>query len=116
MFSLERCQGFHAIAGNVDAIAHLIEQPEGDLLVDHVVIGQQQVQREVLSQRGFEFIGGNDFFDGGFRPAHYFEQNVVQSLAIAHRAYVLEGGRIALSGEAAELAENADLRRTYLGY
>ena len=28
------------------------------------------------------------------------EQNVVQSLAIAHRAYVLEGGRIALSGKA----------------
>ncbi len=32
------------------------------------------------------------------------EQNVVQSLAIAHRAYVLENGRIALSGAAAELA------------
>ena len=44
------------------------------------------------------------------------EQNVVQSLAIAHRAYVLENGRIALSGKASELAENPDLRRSYLGH
>ncbi|HJQ61200.1 MAG TPA: ABC transporter ATP-binding protein [Vineibacter sp.] len=43
------------------------------------------------------------------------EQNVMQSLAIAHRAYVLEGGVLALSGKAADLAANADLRRAYLG-
>ena len=44
------------------------------------------------------------------------EQNVVQSLAIAHRAYVLENGRIALSGKAAELAEHPELRKSYLGH
>ena len=44
------------------------------------------------------------------------EQNVVQSLAIAHRAYVLENGRIALSGNAADLAQNPDLRKSYLGH
>ncbi|ODT18229.1 MAG: branched-chain amino acid ABC transporter ATP-binding protein [Kaistia sp. SCN 65-12] len=44
------------------------------------------------------------------------EQNVMQSLAIAHRAYVLENGRIALQGPAAELAEHPDLRRSYLGH
>jgi len=44
------------------------------------------------------------------------EQNVVQSLAIAHRAYVLENGRIALSGSAADLARDPDLRRSYLGH
>jgi branched-chain amino acid transport system ATP-binding protein len=44
------------------------------------------------------------------------EQNVVQSLGIAHRAYVLENGRIALSGPAAELAEHPELRRSYLGH
>ena len=43
------------------------------------------------------------------------EQNVVLSLAIAHRAYVLEGGTIALAGNAAELAGNPDLKRSYLG-
>ncbi len=44
------------------------------------------------------------------------EQNVVQSLAVAHRAYVLENGRIALSGTARELGENPGLRRSYLGH
>jgi branched-chain amino acid transport system ATP-binding protein len=44
------------------------------------------------------------------------EQNVVQSLAVAHRAYVLENGRIALSGEAADLAQNPELRKSYLGH
>jgi branched-chain amino acid transport system ATP-binding protein len=43
------------------------------------------------------------------------EQNVVQSLAIAHRGYVLENGTIVLSGVASELVANADLRRSYLG-
>ena len=44
------------------------------------------------------------------------EQNVMQSLTIAHRAYVLENGRIALQGPAAELAEHPDLRKSYLGH
>ena len=43
------------------------------------------------------------------------EQNVVQSLAIAHRAYVLENGLITLSGKAAELADAPALRKSYLG-
>ncbi len=43
------------------------------------------------------------------------EQNVVQSLAIAQRAYVVEHGRIALSGPAADLAEDPRLRAAYLG-
>jgi branched-chain amino acid transport system ATP-binding protein len=43
------------------------------------------------------------------------EQNVVQSLAIAHRGYVLENGTIALSGTADELGANPSLRRSYLG-
>ena len=44
------------------------------------------------------------------------EQNVVQSLAVAHRAYVLENGRITLSGKASELAEHSELRKAYLGH
>jgi branched-chain amino acid transport system ATP-binding protein len=43
------------------------------------------------------------------------EQNVVQSLGIARRAYVPEHGRIALSGPAAELAGDPAPRRSYLG-
>jgi branched-chain amino acid transport system ATP-binding protein len=43
------------------------------------------------------------------------EQNVVQSLAVAHRGYVLENGRITLSGKAAQLADDPQLRKSYLG-
>jgi branched-chain amino acid transport system ATP-binding protein len=43
------------------------------------------------------------------------EQNVVQSLEIADRGYVLERGVIALEGEAATLAANPALRKSYLG-
>jgi branched-chain amino acid transport system ATP-binding protein len=44
------------------------------------------------------------------------EQNVVQSLAVAHRAYVLENGRITLSGKADDLAQDPALRKSYLGH
>lgn len=43
------------------------------------------------------------------------EQNVARSLEIASRAYVMEQGRISLAGTAAELAENSDVKRSYLG-
>ncbi len=43
------------------------------------------------------------------------EQNVVQSLALSHRAYVLENGSIAISGKASELARDPALRKSYLG-
>ncbi len=43
------------------------------------------------------------------------EQNVMQSLGVAARAYVLENGRFALSGRAADLAENPELEKAYLG-
>jgi len=43
------------------------------------------------------------------------EQNVVQSLAIADRAYVLENGAIALSGPADTLIRDPRLKKSYLG-
>jgi branched-chain amino acid transport system ATP-binding protein len=43
------------------------------------------------------------------------EQNVVQSLAIAGRAYVIEHGQMALSGPAAKLAADPRLKAAYLG-
>jgi branched-chain amino acid transport system ATP-binding protein len=43
------------------------------------------------------------------------EQNAAMALAIAHRGYVLETGSVALAGTAAELAENPEVRRAYLG-
>ncbi|WP_028391990.1 ABC transporter ATP-binding protein [Bacillus cihuensis] len=43
------------------------------------------------------------------------EQNVQQSLAIASHAYVLENGRLALSGNAEELINDPHLKKAYLG-
>jgi branched-chain amino acid transport system ATP-binding protein len=43
------------------------------------------------------------------------EQNANMALAIADRAYVLQTGRVVLSGPAAELRENEQIRHAYLG-
>jgi len=43
------------------------------------------------------------------------EQNAAMALSIAHRGYVLETGTIVLSGSAADLHENPEVRRAYLG-
>jgi branched-chain amino acid transport system ATP-binding protein len=43
------------------------------------------------------------------------EQNAAMALSIAHRAYVLELGSVTLSGTAAELAGNDQVRKAYLG-
>jgi branched-chain amino acid transport system ATP-binding protein len=43
------------------------------------------------------------------------EQNLVQSLRLSHRAYVLETGRITLEGSASDLLANPHTRRAFLG-
>ena len=43
------------------------------------------------------------------------EQNASMALEVADRAYVLETGRIAMSGTGAELASSDDIRKAYLG-
>jgi branched-chain amino acid transport system ATP-binding protein len=43
------------------------------------------------------------------------EQNVMQSLEVAERAYILENGTFVLQGSATEIRGNPDLRRAYLG-
>jgi len=43
------------------------------------------------------------------------EQNANMALSIANRAYVLETGRITLSGDAKKLAASEDVRKAYLG-
>jgi branched-chain amino acid transport system ATP-binding protein len=43
------------------------------------------------------------------------EQNMAQALEAASRAYVMQSGRIALSGDAAELAASDEVRKAYLG-
>jgi branched-chain amino acid transport system ATP-binding protein len=43
------------------------------------------------------------------------EQNVVQSLEVAQRAYVLDNGLIELQGSAADVRSDPNLKRAYLG-
>ncbi|GBG56770.1 ABC transporter ATP-binding protein [Sporomusaceae bacterium FL31] len=43
------------------------------------------------------------------------EQNANMALSIANKAYVLETGRITLSGSAKELAASEEIRKAYLG-
>ena len=43
------------------------------------------------------------------------EQNVMASLKLASRAWVLENGRIVLGGSGADLLEDDGVRQAYLG-
>jgi branched-chain amino acid transport system ATP-binding protein len=45
----------------------------------------------------------------------FTEQAIQQSLSISHRGYVLESGRLALTGTSAELLANDLLQRVYMG-
>ena len=44
------------------------------------------------------------------------EQNAAMALELAHHAYLLETGRVVMSGPAAELKKDDSIRRSYLGY
>lgn len=48
-------------------------------------------------------------------PVLLVEQNALGALAVAERAYVLETGRIVLSGNTRDLMEHDDVQRAYLG-
>jgi len=43
------------------------------------------------------------------------EQNVLKSLEIAQRGYVLEHGRVVMAGESTSLLSNPEIKKTYLG-
>ncbi|MCA9905062.1 MAG: ABC transporter ATP-binding protein, partial [Anaerolineae bacterium] len=43
------------------------------------------------------------------------EQNAHQALRLADRTYVLETGVVTLSGRSADLIQNADVQKAYLG-
>jgi branched-chain amino acid transport system ATP-binding protein len=45
----------------------------------------------------------------------FTEQAIQQSLAISHRGYILESGRLALTGTSRELLANDLLQRVYMG-
>ena len=43
------------------------------------------------------------------------EQDITKALEVADRGYVMENGRITMSGTAAELAANEHVKKAYLG-
>jgi branched-chain amino acid transport system ATP-binding protein len=43
------------------------------------------------------------------------EQNIHQALKIAHQAYVLKTGRVAMSGRGNELLADPEVQKAYLG-
>ncbi|GAA3956229.1 ABC transporter ATP-binding protein [Allohahella marinimesophila] len=43
------------------------------------------------------------------------EQNAFAALKIAHRAYVIEGGRLVMEGDQAAMLGNEDVRKAYIG-
>jgi branched-chain amino acid transport system ATP-binding protein len=66
----------------------------------------------ILVERSFEII--EQVHESGVAML-VVEQNANVSLSIADRGYVLSTGRLVLSGPAAALRENEDLRKAYLG-
>ncbi len=66
----------------------------------------------ILVERSFEIIKLVN--DSGVAML-VVEQNANVSLSIADRGYVLSTGRVVLEGRAADLLENEDLRKAYLG-
>jgi branched-chain amino acid transport system ATP-binding protein len=66
----------------------------------------------ILVERNFEII--KQVHEAGVAVL-VVEQNANVSLSIADRGYVLQTGRIVLQGNAADLLQNEDLKKAYLG-
>jgi len=66
----------------------------------------------ILVERSFEII--KEVHQAGVAVL-VVEQNANVSLSIADRGYVLSTGRVVLEGKAADLLQNEDLRKAYLG-
>jgi branched-chain amino acid transport system ATP-binding protein len=66
----------------------------------------------ILVERSFEII--KQVHESGVAML-VVEQNANVSLAIGDRGYVLSTGRVVLEGKAADLLENEELRKAYLG-
>ncbi|ADZ72254.1 ABC transporter ATP-binding protein [Polymorphum gilvum] len=85
----------------------LMAEPEL-LILDEPSIGLSPL----LVEEMFDLIGT---LNREGLPILLVEQNVLQSMEIAARAFVVENGEIRLSGSTAELMDDPELRRSYLG-
>ena len=78
------------------------------LLMDEPSMGLAPVLVDAI----FDIIGK---LNQGGTTILLVEQNALMALRVAQRAYVLETGRIVLSGSASEVAQNPQVKRAYLG-
>ncbi len=62
-----------------------------------------------------EILGVVQRINGEGVTVLFIEQDVHLALSICHRGYVLESGRVVLTGSGGELLEDDELRRVYLG-
>src|SRR5438094_2591871 len=85
----------------------LMSQPKL-LLMDEPSMGLAPI----LVERNFEII--KQVHESGVAIL-VFEQNANMSLSIADRGYVLQTGRVVLSGSSSSLIQHEDLRKAYLG-
>ena len=76
--AVQRGERFDAVGGEVGAVAHLLEQAEGDLLVDDVVVAQQHAQRQAAGEGGIELGVGGGFLGGGFGAGDDADQDFVK--------------------------------------
>ena len=87
-----------ALVGKPDLL--LLDEPSLGL-APLVVLEIYDIIRMLSSERGATIL--------------LVEQSAALALDVAHHAYVLETGRVAVSGTAAELRDNEHVRRSYLG-
>jgi branched-chain amino acid transport system ATP-binding protein len=80
------------------------------LMIDEPSLGLAPV----LTKQLFELLGKIAAEEG--TTILVVEQNANLALDFADYAYVLEAGRIALSGKAATVKGDDEVRRSYLGY
>jgi branched-chain amino acid transport system ATP-binding protein len=105
----------HQVAGTLSggeqqqlAIARSLLSDPDLLLLDEPSLGLAPI----IVDQIFQLV--SDLRDRGITIL-LVEQNVVQSLMIADRAYVLDAGSMSLSGNADELRQSDGVERTYLG-
>lgn len=105
----------HQLAGTLSggeqqmvAVARALMAKPSLLLMDEPSMGLAPK----LVEQSFEMI--DKLHDAGVSML-VVEQNANMALTFADRGYVLQTGRIVLEGPAAELAEDEELRKAYLG-
>ena len=79
------------------------------LLIDEPSLGPSPL----LVEQVFDALAALNRDDG--LSVLLVEQNMAQALEVAARAYVMQSGRVALSGDAPELAASDEVRQAYLG-